>query len=268
MGKFTGVLLASDYDDTLFSTDLTVSAENVRAIEYFTGQGGFFTVATGRAHRTFASQAHKVPCNAPVILSGGAELYDFSRSEYVYETFLPRRAKADLEELAAAIPEIGFEAYHGDDIYAYQPNAVTLRHITRAGVTFTQCAIADMPTPWSKVILQQENDVLLRVQRYMLERWSAYYEVIFSNAFLLELTCKGSNKGGMVLRLAELLGVNRDHIYCVGDNQNDIPMMEISAIPFAPSNCAREVRDWGARIVGSCDESCIAQIVYVLDGIY
>lgn len=268
MGKFDGVLLASDYDDTLFSSDMTVSPENVAAIEYFTGRGGVFTVATGRAHRTFAPQVHKVPFNAPVILSGGAQLYDFSKNEYVYETFLPPRVKGDLLELAQAVPEIGFEAYWGDDIYAYQPNAVTLRHIKRAGVSFTECPIADMPEPWSKVILQQENAVLRRAQQYMLERWSGHYEVIFSNPVLLELTAKGSNKGGMVLRLADRLGISREHIYCVGDNQNDIPMLAISAIPFAPSNCAPEVRAWGPRIVGSCDESCIAQIVGILDEVY
>ena len=46
MGKFDGVLLVSDFDDTLYGTDLTVSRENVEAIAYFTAEGGRFTVAT------------------------------------------------------------------------------------------------------------------------------------------------------------------------------------------------------------------------------
>lgn len=268
MGKFDGVLLASDYDDTLYGTDMTVSAENVKAIEYFTAQGGTFTVATGRAHRTFEAQAPKVPCNAPVILSGGAALYDFRTGRYVCETFLPRRVKEDLKELCSVFPSLGFEAYHGDDIYVHQPNAVTMRHICRAQVDFVERPIDEMPEPWSKVILQQEHEILLPAQNYMLEHWGEHYEVIFSNPVLLELTCKGSNKGGMVLRLAEMLGISREHIYCVGDNQNDIPMLSVSAIPFAPSGCAPEVRAWGPRLVGSCDESCIAQIIGILDERY
>ena len=56
--------------------------------------------------------------------------------------------------------------------------------------------------------------------------------------------------------------------YCVGDNQNDIPMLAVSAIPFAPANCAPEVKQWGARILGTCQESCVAQIVDILDHIY
>ena len=47
------------------------------------------------------------------------------------------------------------------------------------------------------------NEILLETQRYMLQRWAEHYEVIFSNAVLLELTRKGSNKGGMVDYLAQ-----------------------------------------------------------------
>ena len=186
----------------------------------------------------------------------------------VYETFLPQRVREDLQQVARAIPEIGFEAYNHDDIYVYQPNEVTRRHLTRAGATATEVPIYQMPLPWSKVILQQRNEILLETQRYMLQRWAEHYEVIFSNAVLLELTRKGSNKGGMVAYLAQYLGMDPKKIYCVGDNQNDIPMLAISAIPFAPSNCAQEVKDWGARILCSCEEGCVAQIVDILDGIY
>lgn len=160
----------------------------------------------------------------------------------------------DLCQLARDIPEIGFEAYHGDDIYAYQPNAVTEAHITRAKAHYTQLPIAQMPQPWSKVILEQDTSVLRRVQEYMLARWSDHYEVIFSNAYLLELTRKGSHKGGMVRYLADRLGIQPGHIYCVGDNQNDIPMLAISAIPFAPGDCAQAVKDWGAQLLCPCRE--------------
>ncbi|MFQ9916867.1 MAG: HAD family hydrolase [Flavonifractor plautii] len=101
-----------------------------------------------------------------------------------------------------------------------------------------------------------------------MERWGEHYEVIFSNRVLLELTRKGSSKGGMVQYLARRLGIDAQHIYCVGDNQNDIPMLAVSAIPFAPANCAPEVKQWGARILGACEESCVAQIVDILDHIY
>lgn len=268
MGKFDGVLLASDFDATFVTDDLVIPPANLTALDYFTREGGTFTIATGRAHPTFAPFADKVPFNAPVILSNGSALYDFRADRMVYETFLPQRVREDLAQVAQVEPEIGFEAYHGDDIYAFQPNSVTYAHLTRAGADCTVCPIGEMPLPWSKVILEQDTALLRRVQAYMLDRWSAHYEVIFSNAFLLELTRKGSHKGGMVRYLADLLGIDHRHIYCVGDNQNDIPMLEISAIPFAPGGCAQAMKDWGPRLLRPCEEGCIAEIVEILDGIY
>ena len=71
---------------------------------------------------------------------------------------------------------------------------------------------------------------------------------IRDSRYYLELTDRGSTKGSMVARLADMLGIARENIYCAGDNQNDISMLQLSAIPFAPANCAQQVKDWGARV--------------------
>ena len=77
MGKFDGVLFFTDYDDTLYNSAHTVSPENRAAIRYFIGSGGRFSIATGRAHRTFTPQieAEQLTLNAPVVLSNGAALF-------------------------------------------------------------------------------------------------------------------------------------------------------------------------------------------------
>lgn len=268
MGKFDRVLLASDFDDTLYNSRLEVSAENVAAIEYFIREGGYFTVATGRAHRTFSPYVHLAPINAPVILSNGALLYDYSTDQVVCELLLPPQAAEDLAVLSAEMPSIGMETYHGDDVYIHHPNAFTDRHVKRVGTTWTPCDLADMPTPWSKAVIQDEYVTLLEAQKFLLDRWGDRYEVIFSSNALLEITARGATKGGMVLRLAEHLGVKRKDIYCVGDNQNDIPMLAVSAVPFAPANCADAVRYFSPVIVKSSDDHCIADIIRILDERY
>ena len=116
LGKFNGVLLVSDFDDTLYGEDMRITRENVEALTYFTREGGTFTVATGRARPNFAPHASHIPINAPVILSNGSALYDFRTGEMIYETFLPDRVREDLQQMARAIPTIGFEAYHHDAI--------------------------------------------------------------------------------------------------------------------------------------------------------
>jgi len=268
MGKFDGLLLASDFDDTLYDLSLRVPERNLEAIRYFTGQGGYFTVATGRAHRTFAPFAYLVPMNAPAVLSNGAAIYDFRADRLLEQSRLPDRAPADFGALMEEFPSLSLEAYYGEDIYVCHPNGITLAHLKKVNCGYTECPLSEIPTPWVKAIFHQEREVLLPVQARLLERAGDWYEAIFSNPRYLELTRKGSNKGGGVARVARLLGIAPEHIYCVGDNQNDIPMLARSAIPFAPENCAREVREWGARILCHCDDGVIGDIVEILDGLY
>lgn len=270
MAKFDGVLFITDYDDTLYNSQLTVSAENHRAIEYFMIHGGRFTIATGRAHRTFTPQIERkhLRFNAPVILSNGAAIYDYETDRYLVRTTLEEAMKARMVELCRIFPELGFEAYHEEDIYVHNPNLVTETHLARMGVPHSECPITEMPTAWNKLLLEQDHDYLTAVHAYINSHWDGCCEAIFSNKYLLELTAKDSNKGTMAANIAALLGISHDHLYCIGDNMNDIPMLALSAIPFAPANCAQGVKDWGARILPHCDDHAVARAIEILDEIY
>lgn len=271
MGKFDGVLLVSDYDDTLYDQRLEVSEKNRSAIEYFIGEGGRFSVATGRAHETFTPQIarERIPINAPVILSNGSAIYDYGQEKYLHLSALGEEAADHMAEVMKAIPELGFESYHNGAICVYNPNLVSRRHLERVNAAYTVCErIEDMPGPWTKLILEQDAPVLKRTQQMFREKWDHLYEAIFSNPYLLEVTAKGNTKGALVTRVAGLLGIRAENIYCIGDNQNDIPMLAVSAIPFAPDNCADEVKEWGARLVGHCNDGAVAQVIGILDGIY
>ena len=92
MGKFTGVLLASDFDNTLIYTEEALRTgapvpplpeRNREALVYFMAQGGRFAVSTGRALAAFLKYAELVPMNAPGVVCNGAALYDFQTGEYL-----------------------------------------------------------------------------------------------------------------------------------------------------------------------------------------
>ncbi len=268
MGKFDGVLLCSDFDDTLTNSEGEVSRENYEALYYFTENGGLFSVNTGRAVPAFRHRAGYVPINAPVVLSNGAIIYDFSAEKTLYSSWLPERVRQDCILIAKAEPDIGFEAYNGDDIYVHNPNIVTQNHIAKVKLAYTECPILEMPLPWIKVIFEQDHPLLLRAAAYINSRFSDYYEVVFSNKYLLELTAKGCNKGSSMLRVADMCGICHEHVYSVGDNQNDLAMLKAARIGFAPSNCDSSLLNWGARLVGSNDEHPLRDVVRTLDELY
>ena len=271
MGKFTGVLLVVDYDDTFYDHSLSVSQENRRAVARFIDQGGLFSVATGRAYINFAFQmaTEDLPINAPVILSNGAGIHDFSTGETLWEMDLPLEVPDHLNAVCEAFPEVAFEAYHGDHVYVYRANTVTERHMFWCNLDGIPKPIEEIPVPWLKVILQHEElGYLEKVQAFIKTRWPGEYEVTFSNAVQLELTAKGANTGLAVQRLARHLGIQPEHIYCAGNGVNDIPMLEVSAIPFAPADCYPQVRETEPVLLPACDDNALARLIEILDERY
>ena len=172
-------------------------------------------------------------------------------------------------EVAERFPQVGVEAYHGDQVYLWNPNPWIEYHLNKAKTQAILCPEAEIPLPWSKAILENDNEILLPAQAYIRERWPHRYEAIFSNFHMLEITAKGATKGGMVLELAKRLGVHRAHLYCAGDNQNDLSMLEVAAIPFAPENSIPEVKNFpNVHLLPPCEEGAIGALIKHLDTIY
>ena len=282
MGKFTGVLLASDFDNTLVytkgaldagSTEIPpMCARNREALDYFTRNGGYFSVSTGRALPAFARYAKELPINAPCIIANGAGLYDFRTGEYVETAFLDARTRAHVAALLERFPDLPFEIYHTDRrIHAMHPNRYieNHEHLTRAK-TVTVEDFAEVDFPLVKLLFEDEREKLDEVYGFIgAQDWSGDYELIYSSDNLLEMTAKGATKGAMVLRLARRLGVKEEDIYCIGDHSNDVSMAEVSALRFAPGNAIAEMKALpGMRVVSHCADGALADVIEILDKKY
>ena len=281
MGKFTGVLLASDYDNTLLDTESArrsggeaprVSERNQAALRYFMEQGGRFAVATGRALAALEHFVDEIPMNAPAIICNGAALYDFSAREYLDYILLNRDLCRRCQELLLASPTTAAEAYPllESVIHAVRPNAYTRQHehLTHTPVR-EDASLLEVPQPLTKVIFEDEHAALEALRdRLLAQPWIQECEMAFSAANLLELTGRGASKGGMVRRLAARLEIPMDHVYCVGDEANDITMLRAAAQGFAPANCVDAVRACGATLVADCRHDALAEVVDILDQRY
>ena len=280
MGRFDGVLLASDFDNTLIYTEAALrtgkpvpelSHRNRAALEQFMAQGGRFAVATGRALAAFLKYAPLVPMNAPGVVCNGAGLYDFARGEYIETAMLDALARERGQEVLDRFPEVAVEAYHIDNvIHAVHPNAITRQHEHITGVAVTEVpSLPEVPLPLGKLLFEEEHEKLEEVRAFLeTQGWSGDYEIIYSGRTLLEVTARGANKGGMIRRLADRLGISMDHVYCVGDETNDISMLTAAARGFAPDNCVDAVRACGATIVSHAEHGALADVVEILEGLY
>ena len=86
MGRFSDVLLASDFDHTLTDMSGQIPARNLEAIAAFQAEGGIFTVASGRSIPMFRKKAALVPVNAPYF-DGASLLIAADCTAYAYANF-------------------------------------------------------------------------------------------------------------------------------------------------------------------------------------
>lgn len=282
MGKFDRVLLASDFDNTLVYTQAAVEAgftelppvpaRNREALDYFTQNGGRFLVSTGRALPAFAPYAAALPINAPCVIANGAGLYDFHAEQYLATAFIGEEVREHIASLLAYQPELSFESYHIDRrIHTMHPNRYILNHehLTRMKATAVS-SFDEVDTPLVKLAFMDERsrlDALINFIRA--QDWAGCYELISSADYLFELTARGATKGQMLLRLASLLGIAREDIYCIGDHNNDLSMAEVSAVRFAPANAVDELKAMpGMHLVSHCADGAVADVVETLDKRY
>lgn len=279
MGKFSGMLLVSDYDNTFQYTESALGAggadavpppppRNLEAVHRWIEGGGLFSIATGRALGAFRKQAEQIPINAPVIVDNGGAIYDLAAERYVIRRLLPDHALADLASVEAAFPGTSMELYLSDNrIHALHPTERNIHHAKLTGMDFREIPALDretLPVPLAKALFIAEMPQLIRLRGFMAEHgWEERYEMIFSSDHLMELTARGADKGGMALELKALTGSRT--LICIGDHANDLPMLEAADRAFAPANAIEAVRASGVEVVCHCLDGAVAEAVERLE---
>jgi Cof subfamily protein (haloacid dehalogenase superfamily) len=264
MGQFEHVLLASDLDGTLYNRARQVSEPNRAAIRRFTAAGGRFTVATGRAIQAFAQPRTEIPLNAPVILANGALVYDYDGGRVLRSVPLAGDYLSVCADVRAAFPEVAVEAHLLTGIWVVGSNGSSRAHLSAVQVSATQApSLADVPGGWLKALFVGEAAALQALGDWFRPRYGDRYDLCFSHASLLEMQHKEANKGAALLWLAGALSIPRARVFCIGDQENDLPMLH-AAVSFAPANAAPAVRAAARHMVSDCDDHALAAVIDML----
>ena len=246
-GKFEGYLLVTDFDDTFCPKHgAPVPEENRRAARRFMDEGGLFTIATGRDVRSYYSIRDKFTINAPLVLSNGAVIFDGESGESWYESFLPFSCRNDLTAARDAFPGTGMEVHRGADVRVCGRNATLEEHLSRMGVPVSEADPGHILYPWTKVVLvapdelRAESETAHALCAWIAAQFPGRYEAVPSGA-LVDVVAAGSDKGSGVRRLADFLDILPEHVVCIGDGWNDIPMLRAAGRAFAPETALPEV---------------------------
>ncbi|MBQ8301627.1 MAG: HAD family phosphatase [Clostridia bacterium] len=264
MGKFSGYLIVSDMDATLLCDNHTVSEKNRQAIEYFIGNGGYFTVATGRMVDAVKSYLKQMNINAPAVLHNGAKIYDFEKDTALFEKFIEEDRKQAIKRVYDELPEIGLEVYSDELVYVYRKCEETKRFLTRDYEVIYNLPDEVWDKPWIKVLLIGDKELLDKYEPIYREHYDSGYAVRSGSKFL-DVVANGVSKGKGVERLIELLGLSQDKVIAGGDNMNDISMLEAAGISYAVENAEESTKQSADYIAPSNNDDAIAFIIENLE---
>ncbi|MCH5209357.1 MAG: Cof-type HAD-IIB family hydrolase [Oscillospiraceae bacterium] len=243
MGIFDGLLLLSDLDDTLLTTDKRISEENTRAIEYFKSEGGLFTFATGRVPIGAKLLLDYIRPNAPMVCFNGAAVYDFNDNKILWSRSLGTEAVKVVEYIDKMFDFVGIEICTADKIYFSKVNNVVMDHQKAEKLPDNFLDYHEVKEEWIKVLFMTEADRLHEIKEAITASpFTKDYSFVQSDPRFYELLPKGVSKGEGLLRLADLLGINRTHTIGIGDNENDIELVRNAGTGIAVENAVEEVK--------------------------
>ncbi len=238
---FDGYMIATDLDNTLLDDEHRVSERNRNAIDYFIKNGGLFTAATGRAQIAAAEQLKKFSVNAPVILHNGAKLYDFSRDEVIFEKYIEDKRKEAVRIMHEKYPFLGFEVYCSDEkAYVISECKYTSRLKQRKYPTVYDPDDSLYSKNWIKLLMIADKDILDEFEP-VYRRYDNGYSVRSGDNFY-DIVSDGVSKGKCLARLAKSLNTNIKNVIAVGDNMNDLSLLEAAGISYAVDNAEAQIK--------------------------
>lgn len=268
MGKFSDVLIATDLDGTMLDSNKRVGAKTLAALDRYIAQGGRLTVSTGRVYSSFGNMRKLVPFNMPVIFANGAQLYDYETDRTVWGCLVDETSLDMFSGVASRFPEIAIEIYRHKLCDVVNLNARSLEHMERFHIPYSVCSSpSEIPFPWLKALFVGEHEDLLQVAECV-EAYKCDLKYRFSTPYFLEAFNKNTDKGIAVLKLAEMYRIDRKNIYTAGDQENDIDMLKVAAISFAPDNAVNAVKSQADVILPDNEHDTIAALIEHLEKIY
>lgn len=268
---FSDVLLTVDFDRTLTGPDSKIPQRNLDAVEFFMKNRGRFTINTGRSVATFHKYLGKLPVNAPVLLYNGSARWEDGKLTHLKLIDLEMwpTLQAVLEKFPGMNLEVQGTQYHHliDVDPAYTAFCNTLGWHTKPAKVgdelgpFLKFALAGTPRSKSVATLFDSSDGELAqfdaAQAWIESLWGDKVVVYRAASRIIDIHAKGVSKIAAARQLQQELG--RKILVCVGDAENDAPMLDGADYAFCPADGIVADR---YENVCNCADGAIADVIY------
>lgn len=277
-------LIATDMDGTLLNAAHEISQENQEAIKFAQEHGITVVIATGRAFYEANTPVAETDLKVPYICLNGAEVRD--------ETFNIMSTSHLNHSLVSKITstlkekDIYYQVYTNRGIYTENPQRdleIYIDIAERAGqkadvekiknsiqkrvdngtlkVVDSYDKIEDIPGELIMKILAFDSDLgKIDLVGQELAK-SPNLAVSSSSRGNLEITHSDAQKGIALSTIAKQLGIDLKDVMALGDNLNDISMLERVGYPIAMDNAAPEVKTVAEYVTDSNENSGVGKAI-------
>lgn len=241
-------LIAIDMDGTLLNPQHEITPRVKQAIQAARDKGVAIVLATGRPFVGVQNYLAELDLQQPgqyCITNNGALVQKAESGECVAEVALNFDDYLYVEQLARELG-VHFQALTKTELFT--PNKdisqYTVHEAWLTGIPLRQRNVDEMDPnlTFPKVMMIDPPEQLdAAIQRLPQEAYQRY-TILKSSPYYLEILDKSVNKGAGVKNLAQLLGLERDEVMAIGDQENDLAMLEYAGTGVAMGNGIDKVK--------------------------
>ena len=273
MAYFSDVLLTVDYDRTLTAPDSSIPERNLEAIRYFMENGGAFTVNTGRSVPMTRVFRDVVPVSAPLLLYNGSAAYDLKEKRLTFCHTIDLDLWETVRKCEKLFPDLTVEVQGIDAHYRFSENPMwdafsdhqlCARGFARPGddlgpfLKFTLYGeFRDVTVASMFEGSAEERKRMDEAEQLLRHEFGDKCEVFRAATRIIDIHAKGVSKARSARQLQKHLG--RKILVCVGDGNNDLPMMLDADYAYAPADAVIADK---FETVCSCALGSVADVIY------
>ena len=244
-------IIACDMDETLLSSDASICRRNIEAIANAKAQGVKFVPCTGRGFRSVEGVLKTLnlfdEANQYIIGFNGASITENKGHRSLFWDPIPFDLADRIYRKSAS---------YGLCMHIYTRDTVYISGITPDEEDFLRGRMAYVPTAEKTLdFLRGKEEVCKliimhtdysRLQEIHAEMMPLLDDITvsFSSNRYIEFMHKGVTKGVALLKLAAMLGVEPEETMAIGDNINDIEMLQAAGLSVGVRNLNPLIRQY------------------------
>jgi Cof subfamily protein (haloacid dehalogenase superfamily) len=267
-------LIALDIDGTLLDEQSHLPEINRDAVAEAAARGIEIALVTGRRYDFATPIARQFPCPLTMIVNNGAVVKS-SAGDTQFVNLLPRGVAAQVLEETSSFRELASVCFNrplaNQVIYEnidwedplrrgyFERNREYLAEMSPLENCLTEDPIQVMFTGYANQIREVEGFLS---QLPLAAEFSIAMTVYDKRDFgLVDVIAPGCSKGATLAEWVRRRGWSRDDVMAIGDNLNDLEMLQFAGLPVVMGNSVPELKTLGWRETLSNDQGGVAAAI-------